>query len=54
MLFKKLLSKIPSAQFAVAGLGKTTKFPAWIEDHRVDILKTTLIKNSTSFTLRVV
>jgi hypothetical protein len=36
MLFKKLLSKIPSAQFAVAGLGKTTKFPAWIEEHRVD------------------
>ena len=35
-LFNQLRLKIPSARFAIAGLGKKTAFPAWIEDLRVD------------------
>jgi len=35
VLFKSIQSKVPSARFAIAGLGKTTKFPVWIEDLRV-------------------
>lgn len=37
---RKLLSgireKVPSAKFAIAGLGRKTQFPEWIEDFRVD------------------
>ncbi|MGL5062898.1 MAG: hypothetical protein ACRC62_23220 [Microcoleus sp.] len=35
-LLGKIRSKLPEAKFAVAGLGTKTKFPAWIEDCRVD------------------
>ncbi len=35
-LFKSLQAKIPSASFAIAGLGTKTKFPSWIQDLRVD------------------
>lgn len=35
-LLEKIRSKLPEAQFAVAGLGTKTKFPKWIEDCRVD------------------
>ncbi|MCL1467691.1 hypothetical protein [Argonema galeatum] len=35
-LFEKIRARIPSAKFAIAGLGKKTQFPAWIEDLRVD------------------
>lgn len=35
-LFTKMRTLLPSAKFAVAGLGKSTNFPEWIEDFRVD------------------
>lgn len=35
-LFEKIQSKLPEAKFTIAGLGTQTKFPAWIEDLRVD------------------
>ncbi len=35
-LLYKLKSSFPSAQFTVTGQGKTTQFPGWIEDRRVD------------------
>jgi hypothetical protein len=35
-LFNKIRSRVPTARFAIAGLGKKTKFPEWIEDFRVD------------------
>ena len=35
-LFALIQSQVPSAKFAIAGLGKATKFPTWIEDLRVD------------------
>jgi hypothetical protein len=35
-LFEKIRSKLPEAQFAVAGLGTKTQFPKWIEDYRVE------------------
>lgn len=35
-LLKQIKFKIPSATLAVAGLGKKTKFPQWIEDWRVE------------------
>ncbi|MEG4327012.1 hypothetical protein [Microcoleus sp. herbarium5] len=35
-LFEKMRERLPEAKFAVVGLGKTSKFPEWIEDHRVD------------------
>jgi hypothetical protein len=35
-LLGKIRTKVPSAKFAIAGLGTQTKFPAWIEDLRVD------------------
>lgn len=35
-LFAKMRKSLPSAKFAVAGLGKSTNFPEWIEDFRVD------------------
>ncbi len=35
-LFRQIQSAIPSASLTVAGLGKTTEFPAWIEDCRVN------------------
>lgn len=35
-LFKIMQFILPSAKFTVAGLGKKTKFPNWIEDARVD------------------
>ncbi|UNU26148.1 hypothetical protein [Microcoleus vaginatus] len=35
-LFEKIRLQVPEAKFAVAGLGTKTKFPAWIEDYRVD------------------
>ncbi|MEZ2316357.1 MAG: hypothetical protein ACBR22_22095, partial [Microcoleus sp.] len=35
-VFKKIRLQIPTAKFAVAGLGTTTKFPEWIKDYRVD------------------
>jgi hypothetical protein len=35
-LLDRIRSKLPEAQFAVAGLGTKTKFPKWIEDCRVD------------------
>jgi len=35
-LFEKIRLQIPSAKFAVAGLGTKTKFPEWIKDYRVD------------------
>ncbi len=35
-LFEKIRSKLPEAKFAVAGLGKKTQFPKWIEDFRVE------------------
>lgn len=34
-LFKRLRKMFPGAKFAVAGLGTNTKFPHWIQDHRV-------------------
>lgn len=34
-LFKGLKASLPSAKFAVAGLGTTTQFPKWIEDFRI-------------------
>jgi hypothetical protein len=37
-LFDKIRSKVPSAKFAVVGLGNKTKFPGWIEDYRTDRL----------------
>lgn len=35
-LFERLRLRIPSARYTVAGLGKKTEFPGWIEDLRVD------------------
>lgn len=35
-LLAKIRLELPSAKFTVAGMGKKTKFPAWIEDLRVD------------------
>jgi hypothetical protein len=35
-LFEKIRGKVPEAKFAIVGLGTQTKFPAWIEDLRVD------------------
>ena len=35
-LLAKIRAKVSSAKFAVVGMGKKTKFPAWIEDLRVD------------------
>ncbi|MGK7922752.1 MAG: hypothetical protein AB4080_22390 [Trichodesmium sp.] len=35
-LFDRIKQKIPQAKFSVAGLGKKTQFPSWIEDLRVD------------------
>jgi hypothetical protein len=35
-LLGKIRTKVPSAEFTIAGLGTQTKFPAWIEDLRVD------------------
>jgi len=35
-LFTKIRTQIPTAKFAIAGLGRRTQFPSWIEDHRVD------------------
>lgn len=35
-LFTKMRTLLPSAKFAVAGLGKSTTFPEWVEDFRVD------------------
>lgn len=35
-LFKKIRFALPSARFVVAGLGKTTQFPKWIKDCRVN------------------
>jgi hypothetical protein len=35
-LFKKVRDALPSANFAILGLGKTTEFPDWIEDLRVN------------------
>jgi hypothetical protein len=35
-LLAKIRLELPSAKFAVAGMGKKTRFPAWIEDLRVD------------------
>lgn len=35
-LFKQMRKLLPSAKFAVAGLGKSTSFPEWVEDFRVD------------------
>ncbi len=35
-LFTKMQKLLPTAKFAVAGLGKSTNFPEWIEDFRVD------------------
>ena len=35
-LFEKMRNRLPDAKFAVVGLGKTTEFPEWIEDYRVD------------------
>lgn len=34
-LFKKLRSHFPQATFTVAGLGRSTRFPNWIDDQRV-------------------
>jgi hypothetical protein len=35
-LFAKMKKLLPSAKFAVAGLGRSTNFPEWIEDFRVE------------------
>jgi hypothetical protein len=35
-LLEKIRHKVPEAKFALVGLGTQTKFPAWIEDLRVD------------------
>ena len=35
-LLGKIRTKVTSAGFAITGLGTQTKFPAWIEDFRVD------------------
>ncbi len=35
-LFAAIKSKLPTAKFAIAGLGTKTQFPEWIEDARVD------------------
>ncbi|WP_293358947.1 MULTISPECIES: hypothetical protein [unclassified Microcoleus] len=35
-LFAKMRKLLPQAKFAVAGLGKNTSFPEWVEDFRVD------------------
>lgn len=34
-LFRSLKNTFPLARFTVAGLGKTTRFPEWVEDARV-------------------
>ena len=36
-LFEGIRSRVPSAKFAVAGLGTKTEFPEWIEDCRVEM-----------------
>jgi len=36
-LLEGIRSRIPSAKFAVAGLGTKTQFPEWIEDYRVEM-----------------
>lgn len=35
-LFEKIRYQYPETSFAVAGLGDSTVFPAWIEDHRTN------------------
>lgn len=35
-LFASVATKVPTAQFSVAGLGTRTRFPDWIEDRRTD------------------
>lgn len=35
ILFNSMRFKLPGAKFTVAGLGKKTRFPGWIEDARV-------------------
>lgn len=35
-LFENIRSRDSSTKFAVVGLGKTTQFPGWVEDFRVD------------------
>lgn len=35
-LFDALRHRFPRARFTVAGMGTRTRFPDWIEDHRVD------------------
>lgn len=35
-MFQRIRKRLPLAKFAVAGLGRKTKFPDWIEDRRVD------------------
>ena len=35
-LFSKIRSRVPFAKFAIAGLGRKTQFPDWIEDLRVN------------------
>lgn len=37
-LFSLLRSKLPNIRFTVIGLGSKTRFPSWIEDHRVDTI----------------
>jgi len=36
LLFKKLRKRIPDATYTVAGLGKASRFPGWIDDQRTD------------------
>jgi hypothetical protein len=35
-LFSKLRRKLPAVKFTIAGIGKKTQFPDWIDDQRVD------------------
>jgi hypothetical protein len=35
-LFSKIRDRVPEAKFAIAGLGRSTQFPDWIKDLRVD------------------
>lgn len=37
-LFAKLRQTLPFAQFTVAGIGKETSFPEWIDDQRVSVV----------------
>lgn len=45
-LFEKIRSKLPEANFVVAGLGTKTKFPKWIEDCRVERFNETTEKET--------